>query len=65
MTITYIPDGSPMSEQELQELREASKRPVIVDEDCPEVTVEVFKEALKKGNVRRGGKKLKLKSSAE
>ena len=40
-TVTYIlRKGQPLSEEEREELRALKNRPIVFDEDCPELTDE-------------------------
>ena len=44
-TVTYIlRKGQPLSEEEREELRALKNRPIVFDEDCPELTDEQLKE---------------------
>lgn len=44
-TVTYVlRKGQPLTEEELEELRALKKRPIVFDEDCPELTEEQLKE---------------------
>ena len=44
-TVTYIlHKGQPLTEEELEELRALKNRPIVFDEDCPELTDEELKE---------------------
>ena len=44
-TVTYIlRKGQPLSEEEREELRALKNRPIVFDEDCPELMDEQLKE---------------------
>lgn len=52
-TVTYIlRKGQPLTEEELEELRALKNRPIVFDEDCPELTEEELKQ-FKRVNPRR------------
>lgn len=52
-TVTYIlRKGQPLTEEELEELRNLKNRPIVFDEDCPELTDEELKQ-FKRVNPRR------------
>lgn len=52
-TVTYIlRKGQPLTEEELEELRALKNRPIVFDEDCPELTDEQLKQ-FKRVNPRR------------
>lgn len=38
-------DIPPMTEEEIAQLEEAAKRPIVYDEDCPELTPEMLRHA--------------------
>ena len=51
--VTYIlRRGQPLTEEELEELRNLKNRPIVFDEDCPELTDEQLKQ-FKRVNPRR------------
>ena len=51
--VTYIlRKGQPLTEEELAELRALKNRPIVFDEDCPELTDEQPKK-FKRVNPRR------------
>ena len=51
--VTYIlRKGQPLTEEELEELRALKNRPIVFDEDCPELTDEQLKQ-FKRVNPRR------------
>ena len=55
-TVTYIlHKGQPLTEEELEELRALKDRPIVFDEDCPELTEEQLKQ-FKRVNPRRRDK---------
>lgn len=44
-TVTYIlRKGQQLTEEELEELRNLKDRPIVFDEDCPELTDEELKQ---------------------
>ena len=44
-TVTYIlRKGQPLTEEEREELRALKDRPIVFDEDCPELTEEQLKQ---------------------
>ena len=44
-TVTYIlHKGQPLTEEELEELLALKNRPIVFDEDCPELTDEELKQ---------------------
>ena len=44
-TVTYIlRKGQPLTEEEREELRALKNRPIVYDEDCPELTDEQLKQ---------------------
>lgn len=44
-TVTYIlRKGQPLTEEELEELHSLKNRPIVFDEDCPELTNEELKQ---------------------
>lgn len=44
-TVTYIlRKGQPLTEEERDELRALKNRPLVFDEDCPELTEEELKQ---------------------
>lgn len=44
-TVTYIlRKGQPLSDEEREELQALKDRPIVFDEDCPELTDEQLKE---------------------
>ena len=52
-TVTYIlRKGQPLTEEELEELRALKNRPIVFDEDCPELTDEELKQ-FRRVNPRR------------
>ena len=52
-TVTYIlRKGQPLTEEELEELRALKNRPIVFDEDCPELTDEQLKQ-FRRVNPRR------------
>lgn len=52
-TVTYIlRKGQPLTEEELEELRNLKNRPIVFDEDCPELTDEELKQ-FRRVNPRR------------
>lgn len=52
-TVTYISrKGQPLTEEERDELRNLKNRPILFDEDCPELTYEQLKE-FRRVNPRR------------
>ena len=55
-TITYIlRKGQPLTDEELEELCALKNRPIVFDEDCPELTDEQLKQ-FKRVNPRRKDK---------
>ena len=45
MTINYNRKrGTPLTPEQIAEVREAAKRPIVFDEDCPEMTEEQLKQ---------------------
>ncbi len=52
-TVTYIlRKGQPLTEEEIEELRALKNRPIVFDEDCPELTDEQLKQ-FKRVNPKR------------
>ncbi len=52
-TVTYIlRKGQPLTEEERDELRALKNRPIVFDEDCPELTEEQLKQ-FRRVNPRR------------
>lgn len=43
VTYTYDP-GTPLTPEQLKRIQSASKRPIVFDEDCPELTPEMLEE---------------------
>ena len=53
-TVYYELDGkSKLTRKEKKEIRAAAKRPIVFDEDCPELTDEQLKEFQRVAQVRR------------
>ncbi len=53
MLVTYIlRKGQPLTEEELEELHALKNRPIVFDEDCPELTEEQLKQ-FRRVNPRR------------
>lgn len=40
----FIPDGQTPTEEQKKNIREAAARPIVYDEDCPELTEEQLKK---------------------
>ena len=56
MTKTYTTNGQPPSEEQLKEVEEAKKQPIVFDEDCEELSpamIKAFKCAVVERNRRR------------
>ena len=56
MTITYTTNGQPPSKEQLKEVEEAKKHPIVFDKDCEELSpamVKAFKCAAAQRNRRR------------
>ena len=52
-TVTYIlRRGQPLTEEEREELRALKNRPIVYDEECPELTEEQIKQ-FRRVNPRR------------
>ena len=52
-TVTYIlRKGQPLTEEEREELRALKNRPIVYDEECPELTEEQIKQ-FRRVNPRR------------
>ena len=55
---TMIRPGQKPTEEQIKELEEAAKRPIVLDEDCPELSMEQYAEMAeiarnrKKNNVK-------------
>ena len=44
MTVTYtIKEGQKPTSEQIKEVEEASKRPIVFDEDCPELSPKMMK----------------------
>ena len=59
MLVTYrIPKNTPLTEEQIQELEEAAKRPIVYDDDSPELT-PALEKALRCAAVQRNRMKSK------
>lgn len=57
MTKTFtIKEGQKPTEEQLNEIREASEKPIVLDEDSPELSPAMYK-AMKCATVQRNRKK--------
>ncbi len=57
MTKTFIIDkGQKPTEEQLQEVAEAKKHPIVFDEDCPELSPAMYK-AFRSSVIQRNRKK--------
>ena len=53
-TVTYIlRKNQPLTEEELEEIRALKGRPIVFDEDCPELTEEELRQFKRVNPVRR------------
>lgn len=53
-TVTYIlRKNQPLTEEELEEIRALKGRPIVFDEDCPELTEEELREFKRVNPVRK------------
>ncbi len=53
-TVTYIlRKGQPLTEEEREEIRALKGRPIVFDEDCPELTEEQLKKFKRVNPIRR------------
>ena len=44
MTVYYKLPDTPLTPEQIEEIREAAKYPIVFDEDCPEMTEEQLKQ---------------------
>lgn len=44
MTVYYKLPNTPLTPEQIEEIREAAKYPIVFDEDCPEMTEEQLKQ---------------------
>lgn len=55
MTIQYeLKENTSLTEGQIKELKTAASRPVVFDEDCPEITPDMFQKAYRPGRMRGG-----------
>ncbi len=38
--VEYVLDGQSLTQEQLEEIREAKKRPIVFDEDCPRLNYD-------------------------
>ena len=59
VTYNHVP-GTPLTDAQLKEIEDASKMPIVYDEDCPELSPKM-RQALKDAVKERNRKKAMIK----
>lgn len=65
VTMTYEDLKKPLTKEELKELKLAAKRPIVYDEDCPEMTPEMLKQFKRMHPQKRTKESVSLRVSAD
>ena len=53
MIVTYeLKPGQKPTPEQIQRIREAAKRPIVFDEDCPEADLDLLRKAVHERNLR-------------